>query len=150
MPHAAVLGGAVHEPQRRPFADALVGDLEPVRTNDLHRLNLQAGWGSRATGCHRERSAAGRFGYSRRAGVSTSIPRLSSRTTCSRRASAPSSLPLTRDWNTLMRDRFGREAPAGAPPRPGGGCRSVRIAAQRRLPRLHPADAPPASEENAF
>ena len=36
-PHAAVLGGAVHEHQRRPRADALVGDLEPVRPDDLHR-----------------------------------------------------------------------------------------------------------------
>ena len=36
LPHAAVLGGAVHEHQRRPLADALVGDLEPVRPDDLH------------------------------------------------------------------------------------------------------------------
>ena len=36
-PHAAVRGGAVHEHQRRPLADALIGDLEPVRPDDLHR-----------------------------------------------------------------------------------------------------------------
>jgi hypothetical protein len=38
---AIVLGGAMHEQQRRPLADALVGDLEPVRTDDLRRRNLQ-------------------------------------------------------------------------------------------------------------
>lgn len=40
LPHAAVLGSTVHEHQRRPLADALVGDLEPVRPDDLHRRNL--------------------------------------------------------------------------------------------------------------
>jgi hypothetical protein len=36
LPHAAVVAGAVHEHQRRPRAGALVGDLEPVRPDDLH------------------------------------------------------------------------------------------------------------------
>ena len=43
LPHATVNGGAVDEHERRPFADALVGDLEPARLNDLHRSNLHAG-----------------------------------------------------------------------------------------------------------
>ena len=42
LPHAAVDPGAVHEHERRPVADALVGDLEPVRANDLHDVNLHA------------------------------------------------------------------------------------------------------------
>ena len=41
-PHAAVLGDAVHEHERRPLADVLVGDLEPVRPDDLHRRDLHA------------------------------------------------------------------------------------------------------------
>lgn len=32
----------MHEHERRSFADALVGNLEPVRPNDLHRRNLHA------------------------------------------------------------------------------------------------------------
>jgi hypothetical protein len=31
----------MHEQQRRPLADVLVGDLEPVRPDDLRRRNLQ-------------------------------------------------------------------------------------------------------------
>jgi hypothetical protein len=49
LPHAGIHRGAVHEHERRPFADALVGDLEPVRPNDLHRRNLHAGRGPEAT-----------------------------------------------------------------------------------------------------
>jgi hypothetical protein len=32
----------VYQHERRALADALIRDLEPVRTNDLHRLNLHA------------------------------------------------------------------------------------------------------------
>ena len=42
LPCAAVLGGAVHEHQRRPVADTPVGDLEPMRPDELHRRNLLA------------------------------------------------------------------------------------------------------------
>ena len=45
LPHPAVLGRAVHEHQRRPLADALVGDLEPVRPDELHRHNVHGGRG---------------------------------------------------------------------------------------------------------
>ena len=38
----AIHRGAVHEHERRPFADALERDLEPVRPNDVHLLNLPA------------------------------------------------------------------------------------------------------------
>jgi hypothetical protein len=48
LPQAAVLGGAVHEHQRRPLADALVGDLQPVRPDDLHRRNRSARAGFRS------------------------------------------------------------------------------------------------------
>ena len=48
-PHAGIHRGAVHEHERRPFADALVGDLEPVRPNDLHLLNLHAGGAERGS-----------------------------------------------------------------------------------------------------
>jgi hypothetical protein len=48
LPHAAVFGGAVDEHQRRPLADALVGDVEPVRTEDLHCRNL-SGYQERST-----------------------------------------------------------------------------------------------------
>ena len=50
-PHPAVLGGAVHEHERRPSADPRIGDLEPVRPDDIHALSLgrarlhpQFGW----------------------------------------------------------------------------------------------------------
>jgi hypothetical protein len=39
LPHATVHGGAVYEHQRRPLADALVGDHEPLRPYDLHRAH---------------------------------------------------------------------------------------------------------------
>jgi hypothetical protein len=42
-PQAAIRGGAVYEHQRRPLADALVGDLESVRQGDPHRRNLHPG-----------------------------------------------------------------------------------------------------------
>ena len=41
-PHAAVHPGAVHKHERRPLADALVGDLDAIRPNDLHGRNLHA------------------------------------------------------------------------------------------------------------
>ena len=41
LPHPAILGGAVHEHQRRSLTDALVGDLEPIRPDDLHGRKLQ-------------------------------------------------------------------------------------------------------------
>ena len=44
-PDASVLGGAMDQHQRRALAEALVGDLKPVRTNDLHRRNLHASQG---------------------------------------------------------------------------------------------------------
>ena len=40
LPHAAVHGRTVNEHQRPPFAQTLIGDLEPVRPNDLHRHNV--------------------------------------------------------------------------------------------------------------
>src|SRR5215218_4078462 len=43
-PDAAIRGGAVHEHQRRSRADTLVGELEPVHRNDLHRRNLLGGY----------------------------------------------------------------------------------------------------------
>ena len=42
LSHAGVHRGAVHEHERRPFANALVGDLEPARSNDLHGRTLPA------------------------------------------------------------------------------------------------------------
>jgi WhiB family redox-sensing transcriptional regulator len=42
LPDAAVLGGAVHEHQRRPLADALVRNLEPLRQDDLQHPNVYA------------------------------------------------------------------------------------------------------------
>jgi hypothetical protein len=41
-PHPGIDCRAVHEHERRPLTDALVSDLEPGRTNGLHRLNLYA------------------------------------------------------------------------------------------------------------
>ena len=38
---APIRGGTVHEHQRRSLADTLVGDLEPVRPDTLHRRNLR-------------------------------------------------------------------------------------------------------------
>ena len=48
-PHAGIHRSAVDEHERRPFADALVGDLEAVRPTDLHHLNLHAGVTKRRT-----------------------------------------------------------------------------------------------------
>lgn len=39
-PHPAVIAGAVHEQQRRSLTDALIGDLKPVRLEDLHRRQV--------------------------------------------------------------------------------------------------------------
>lgn len=41
-PCAAVQGGAVGEDQWRTLAHAFIGDLEPVRADDLHMRNVQA------------------------------------------------------------------------------------------------------------
>jgi hypothetical protein len=41
-PDATVLGGTAYEHERRPLANALVGDLEPIRSDDLHRRTLYA------------------------------------------------------------------------------------------------------------
>ncbi len=41
-PDATVLGGTAYEHERQPLANALVGDLEPIRSDDLHRRTLQA------------------------------------------------------------------------------------------------------------
>jgi hypothetical protein len=40
LPHATVLGGSMHQHQRRPVADTPIGDLEPVSPDDLHHRNL--------------------------------------------------------------------------------------------------------------
>src|SRR5262249_2432581 len=40
LPCATVLSGTVHGYQRRPVPGSLVGDLEPVRPYDLHRVGL--------------------------------------------------------------------------------------------------------------
>jgi hypothetical protein len=40
LPHAAVHCCAMHEHEQRSLADALVGDLEPARPNDLHGCTL--------------------------------------------------------------------------------------------------------------
>ena len=55
-PHAGIHRSAVHEHERRPFADALVGDLEPVRPTDLHHLNLHTGVTKRRTQSEGERT----------------------------------------------------------------------------------------------
>ena len=41
-PDATVLGGTAYEHERRPLANALVGDLEPIPLDDLHRRTLYA------------------------------------------------------------------------------------------------------------
>ena len=41
-PDAPVVQGAVHEHERRPFADALVSDLETACANNLHRVTLSS------------------------------------------------------------------------------------------------------------
>jgi hypothetical protein len=43
LPHPRVRRGPVHKHQWRALADVLVGDLEPVRPNELHLLNLPLG-----------------------------------------------------------------------------------------------------------
>lgn len=40
LPDPAILGSAVHEHERWPRADALVGNLEPVRADDFHRRTV--------------------------------------------------------------------------------------------------------------
>jgi hypothetical protein len=48
---------AQYEHERRPVDDALIGSLEPVRSDNFHRRNVQA---RRASGLHRcpEKSGA--------------------------------------------------------------------------------------------
>jgi hypothetical protein len=74
----------VHKHDRRPVADALIGDLEPVRPNDLHRRNLHAGRGSKRRFCTAPTHCRRTLCDSTRAGSSAQMPALSLGTICER------------------------------------------------------------------
>ena len=66
LPHATVHGGTVYEHQRRPFAGTLIGDLEPVRPNDLHRRNVHPAPGRLAAHLIRETARRASSGWNAR------------------------------------------------------------------------------------
>jgi hypothetical protein len=63
-PHTAISRGTVHKHKRRPFANVLVGDREPVRTNELHGPTY-SGRRARSDDLHQEKHSPSRVSADR-------------------------------------------------------------------------------------